>query len=442
MLRAETIMLFLIPVFVILLIFSPALTLAGEPDLQPTLTDSGTEQPYKNLLTIPFPFYNDTIGFGAGAAMIAEGYLQPQTMTVMSGLVSANGTGMFFLMDRNHRLPWLERLFIEPSFSVGKFEDIKSYTVGSSKYPNERPGSNDSHENNYTESDGTDNWLDLNFKFLLPIGHGKDNILPNYTLIDGIPVDGHPGGHHWNPLQSGRTFIETEYFYRSQKLDDDALPDQKTSGIELSLSWDNTDFYQNPSRGSFWRLFAARDWGALKDSSSWSIVGGELSKYFDLGATETARQRTLAINFWTVDSPTWNSSHTEKGQTIYHRPPSYKGANLGGLWRLRGFPATRFRDRSAIHYSAEYRHTLAWNPLKKFTRGGHLDVDWLQLVGFGDLGRVADEYKLDTLHRDMKWSAGAGLRVMVNHLVVRFDVAASEEDVITQVFISHPWPTR
>jgi hypothetical protein len=40
----------------------------------------------------------------------------------------------------------------------------------------------------------------------------------------------------------------------------------------------------------------------------------------------------------------------------------------------------------------------------------------------------------------MKWSAGAGLRVMVNHIVVRVDAAGSEEEVIAQLFIGHPWP--
>lgn len=440
--RISTLSVLLIIIFALVTGTLPSTILAGEPDLQPTLKSATEEQAYKNLLLIPYPFYNDTIGPGVGAAMIAEGYLQSQTMTVATGLLSANGTGMFFLMARNHRLPWLERLFIEPTFSIGKFQDLQIYTVGNPKYPNEQPGSNDSNKNNFIESDGTDNWLDLNFKFLLPIGHGKENILPRYTLIDGIPTEGHPGGYHWNPFKSGRSFIEAQFFYRNQKLDVPNLPDQETLGVEVSLSWDNTDFYQNPSKGSFWRLFAARDWGALSNSPSWTIIGGEFSKYLDFGASPSARQRTLALNFWTVDSPTWNSSHTVNGETVFHRPPSYKGANLGGLWRLRGFPATRYRDRSAVHYSAEYRHTLVWNPLKDFTMGGNLDIDWLQLVGFGDLGRVADEWELDTLHEEMKWSAGAGLRVMVNHLVVRFDMAASDEDVIAQVFISHPWPTR
>lgn len=109
---------------------------------------------------------------------------------------------------------------------------------------------------------------------------------------------------------------------------------------------------------------------------------------------------------------------------------------------MRSFPATHFRDRAAVHYSAEFHHTLEWKLLKQFTMGGKPDVDWLPLVGFGDLGRVADEWDVDTLYEDMQWTAGAGLRTMVNHLVVRCDVAASDEDMITQLFISHPWPRR
>ncbi|MEJ2519748.1 MAG: BamA/TamA family outer membrane protein [Desulfuromonadales bacterium] len=397
---------------------------------------------YRNFLLVPFPFYNDTIGTGIGVAGIAEGYPQPQSLVVGSGLYSAEGNGMLFLMARNHRLPWLQRLFIEPSLSVGKFEELKTYTIGNPAFPNEQPGSNDSSKDNYNETDGTDNWFDLNFKFLLPIGHGKDNILPRYTLFQGIPTDGFPGGFHWNPFQSGRSFIETEFFFRNQELDDPEIPDQETLGVEIALTWDNTDFYVNPSRGSFWRFFAARDWGALSGSPSWTIAGGEISKYFDLGSTPSARQRTLALHAWTVDSPTWESFTIKDGEKVYHRPPSYKGANLGGLWRLRGFPATRFRDRAAVHYSAEYRHTLAWNPLKDITLGGRLDIDWLQLVGFADVGRVADEWQVETLHKDMKWSAGAGLRMMVNHLVLRVDLAASDEDVIAQMFISQPWPKR
>lgn len=400
------------------------------------------EQSSKRLLMLPYPFYNDTIGVGIGAAVIAEGYGQEQMMTIGSGLVSLEGTYLGFLMIRNYQFPWLKRIFFEPATSYGKLKDIKTYTRFNPKFPDERPGSNESSEDNFFEDDGTDFWFDFSIKYLLPIGYGRDTILPDIKLENGIPVSGQPGGHHWNPLKSGRSYFEVEPFFRDQDLDDLEGADQKTAGVELALVYDNADFIVNPTKGSYWRLFFARDWGGFDSSAPWSVWGGEFNKYFSLGPSKSARQRIIALNFWTVDCPTWDSSHTEGGETVFHRPPSYKGANLGGLWRLRGYPATRFNDKAAIYYGLEYRHTLKWNPLRDITMKGKLDVDWLQLVPFGELGRVAPTWNLDTLHDDMKWSAGLGLRAMVNHLVLRLDVAASEEDVIAQLFIGQPWPKR
>jgi hypothetical protein len=69
-------------------------------------------------------------------------------------------------------------------------------------------------------------------------------------------------------------------------------------------------------------------------------------------------------------------------------------------------------------------------------------VDWLQLVGFGELGRVAPEWDFDDLHQDMKYSAGVGLRLMLNHVIIRVDVAKSSEEVIAQLFVGQPWPKR
>jgi len=396
----------------------------------------------RRFLIIPYPFFNDTIGAGLGVAAIAEGYVQPQTLSVGSGLFSTEGTYLVFLMMRNYQVPLMKRVFLEPSTSFGEFKDIKYYGGVNPAFPNERPGTNDSHEDNFSESDGSDIWFDMTIKYLLPIGHGREQILPDLKLQDGIPVSGHTGGEHWNPLKSGRTYIELEPFIRKQDLDDKAGTVQKTAGIEAALTYDNTDFGANPTTGNYARVFFDRDWGAYDNSTPWSVWGGEFSQYFSLGATENARQRVIAFNFWTVDSPTWNNSHTEDGKEIFHRPPTYKGATLGGLWRLRGYPATRFNDRAGIYYGLEYRHTLAWNPLKKFTLKGKLDVDWIQVVGFGEMGRVASTWDFGELHKDMKWSAGAGLRIMANHIILRLDLAGSDEDVIAQLFIGQPWPKR
>jgi len=35
----------------------------------------------RRLLLVPYPFFNDTIGAGLGVAAIAEGYVQPRTLS-------------------------------------------------------------------------------------------------------------------------------------------------------------------------------------------------------------------------------------------------------------------------------------------------------------------------------------------------------------------------
>lgn len=80
----------------------------------------------KPLLVMPFPFLNDSIGSGVGAAVIAEGLLQKQTLGVGSALVSTDGNYLGFLMFRNYHLPWHERLTLEPAFFFSQFSDIQS----------------------------------------------------------------------------------------------------------------------------------------------------------------------------------------------------------------------------------------------------------------------------------------------------------------------------
>ena len=53
---------------------------------------------------------------------------------------------------------------------------------------------------------------------------------------------------------------------------------------------------------------------------------------------------------------------------------------------------------------------------------------------------MADRWSLSELHTDMKWSAGVGLRVFVNHLVVRADVGFSAEGGEVQMMVTHAFP--
>ncbi len=404
-----------------------------------TSQEAETSDSKKRLLVVPFPYFNDTIGSGLGVAAIAEGYVQDHMLTVGSGMFGTGGNYLAFLMVRDFHVPFMKRLILNPQISDGSFSDVQTYTMDNPDFPDDDAGSNDSDKDNYIKADGDDFWFEFNMKYLLPIGNGKKHIISNVKLDNGLLVSAKPGGTSWNPLDSGRTYIEFTPFYRDQNLKADEKIEQKTAGFDVALTFENTDFSVNPTSGSYHQIYLSRDWGGFGSSRPWTVMGGEANKYFDLGSSETSRQRVLALSFWTTDCLTWNSSHTENGEEVFHRPPTYKGATLGGLWRLRGYPSTRFNDRSAIYYGIEYRHTLNWNPLKSITLKGRLDVDWFQLVGFSEIGRVAPTWSLSGLHKDMKWSLGAGVRTMVNNLIIRADLAASEEDAILQLFIGQPF---
>jgi hypothetical protein len=66
-------------------------------------------------------------------------------------------------------------------------------------------------------------------------------------------------------------------------------------------------------------------------------------------------------------------------------------------------------------------------------------VQWLQYVAGLELGRVADEFDLATLHSEMKIGGLLGLRAMVNTLVVRADVGISDEGGAVQMTIDQPF---
>jgi hypothetical protein len=82
---------------------------------------------------------------------------------------------------------------------------------------------------------------------------------------------------------------------------------------------------------------------------------------------------------------------------------------------------------------------LKWNPIGNVSWLRFLQSDWLQLVGFVEGGRVADEYSLSELFSDWKVDGGFGLRAMFAGEVVRFDVGFSDETTSAWVMVGHPF---
>lgn len=413
------------------------------PDLrgQSRTIDEGEEFEVKTL-TVPYAFYNENLQFAVGATYGISGWPQENASLLTSGLLSTNGSRAIYLFGYNLQAPYFERLFIEPELGTGQYGVFESYLDGNPDYPDERAGSNESSEDNFIEGRGGDDFARLRFKCLLPLGHGRDTIINTYVLDRGLLVGGSTGGDFWNPLESGRTYLEVKPFYRRQDVKSEDYPIEevnKTTGVEFALHHDNTDYRYNPTTGSEQRFAITRDWGKGYSTNPWTVVEAEYSKFINLGDTKNFRQRVLAFNFWTANCLTWDSSRIEGGDEVFHRPPLFAGATLGGLDRMRGFPAARFHDQAAIYYAFECRLMPEWHPLGEVELLDPLELAWWQFVPFFELGRVAPAWNLDLLHTDMKWDAGIGVRAMAKRLVVRLDLAYSDEGSGIQMMVGHPF---
>ena len=230
--------------------------------------------------------------------------------------------------------------------------------------------------------------------------------------------------------------MQVKPFYRNRSFEFTSQEETKsTNGVEFSVVHDNSDFPQNPSSGSSQRIKVARDFGWFNSMHSWTVVKGEFCKYFSLGETEKFRQRVVALNLWVSDNISSDSINTQEGAVFSHRAPSYMGSSLGGFYRLRGYPQNRFSDKTAVYYGVEVRLIPDWNPLRRVSFLKIFDIDWIQMVGFLEAGRVDDSWSSETFYSDLHWDAGVGIRLMARKVIGRFDMAFSEEGVTTLVMV-------
>ena len=392
-------------------------------------------------LSVPYGFYNENFGVAVGYAYARIRYPEKQSALISTVMAGSKGSVLGFFMGKDLRLPFSERLFIDPIAQVGYFTDANSYTDGNPQFANERAGTNDSNEDNYVEGDGWDNFFRIRFKYLLPIGHSADQVFNTVEVENGLIKSDKTGPTSWNPFVSGDTYLQLTPFYRAQDISGDDLDTSlKTNGLTYALFRDNRDFSASPSRGSSLLLQYSEDYGWFDSSDSWTAVSTEFDKYFSLGKSDRFRQRVIAFDFWTIDTPSWETTMTASGEEISHRPPHFAGASLGGILRMRAYPSHRFNDKAAIYYAAEYRVIPRWNPFEGWPwLQKHLEIAWWQWVPFVEVGRVAPSWNLDDLHSDMKWDVGFGVRAMAKGLVIRIDTAVSEEGGGVQMFVTQPF---
>ena len=392
-------------------------------------------------LVIPYGFPSESMGTTLGVGAITRGYLQPQLGMGLTAYGSADDAEGVVFSIWDFRMPGLDRMYLSMIGSIGYYPRLRAYADYPGEFSGVKAGSNDSSPDDYVEDSGRNDWLDLKMEYVLPIGKAHDDPVMSYKLKDGILVSGASGGKKWNPLECGVTvlMLQQRSTYQSYETDIGTI-DGDVKPTDLALLYNNTDFSPNPSRGSSQYLSITHDFLGNEDFDDWTFIEFEASKYFELPTAEHALQQVIALNFWTGVSPTWDKHTDSDGiSTIDNKTPSFEGAELGGFYRMRGFANHRFNDKAVIYTTAEYRHTLRWNPLKNISWLSFLEPDWLQLVASVEGGQVGEEYSFSDLFDDWKVCGGIGIRAMMSGVVFRFDISRSDEASNAWVMMGHPF---
>lgn len=178
----------------------------------------------------------------------------------------------------------------------------------------------------------------------------------------------------------------------------------ETACLRLTWEYNNTDFWYAPSEGSktLVRLYQGVATGS---TDHWTSLEVDFSSFWSQGDDLWFKKRIVGINLWGTDTPSWDEKNdgTRSGESPY-----FMGGSLGGYTRQRGYPFYRFHDKAAWNASAEYRLTPRWSPFDDYKW-----FKWWEVVPFVEAGRVAPYFNHEVFLKDLKFSGGIGLRMMV-----------------------------
>lgn len=417
--------------------------LAARPALvaaQYLLEDVKDKDRYSSgYVVLPFALYTSSYRLGGGVVWNGSGLVQPQTNTSAVVLGSVNGSYGVLTGINDLQIKPVDRLFADFEFAFFQENQFTAYLDRKGSSRNVAAGSNDSSKRDFFVTQNDDSWGSVNLRYLLPIGGARDVVINRYILDNGLLQDGATGGAGWNPLHTGRTYLQVTPFYEYVTLETPVKDlHVDTNGFRFGVLYDNTDFPLNPSAGNTSRITASRDFGLFNSTNPWTTVEGELTQYFDVGESRWFRQQVVALQGWTAYSPSWSDTGSGARRSTSNAPPFYEGATLGGRDRLRGFDEGRFHDRAALYGSVEFRVIPRFNPFEKIALFKKADIAWMQWVLFAEAGRVADEYTPELLSH-LKGDVGFGMRLLANDTLVRFDVAASSEGYSLWVGLGQPF---
>lgn len=392
-----------------------------------------------NIQAIPFGFFSESFGLGLGVGGGISNW--PQQDSTLLGAVTLGTSGSYNLALGGSQLqmPGVERLTVNPMLILARYQDQLLFVGRENEgFAGQRAGANDSDPDNVYSATQWDNLAEVEFRYLLPIGHGRNEpVMHTYKVKDGLLVSGASGGESWNPLVSGRTWITLTPAWRKQTLDNDAVEvPLETRNVEVALERDNRDFPFNPSTGSFQRLLWQKDFRDEDALGGWEFWELQVEGVWDLGKGAHSLQRVLAVDAAWGYVPTWE---TDAEENVTRRPPQYEGVTLGGLDRMRGFESNRFHDKAGVYYGAEFRVIPEWQPIQNIDMLDWAQIQYWQWALFVEAGQVGSSWDLAELHDDLHVDVGISLRGMIYKAVCRLDVAVSEEGSRVVAMYGHPF---
>ncbi len=373
----------------------------------------------KDTAFLPFYFSTDTLGGTFGIAGVAKGVGQPQAALFGMGLYSEKDSYIGFLSAFNYALS--PNLLFSTQMYQARFNE-SPYYLG-------EQGKNNASVDSLTITNGDEQKYKFEFRYLLPWGNVKAHgLFGAFQPVRDVQFA--------SPLESGVSSIFFTPFYSSRELDVYSDKKEQATGFSLTFDWDNRDSVRNTTHGSRTSLDFTLGTDRSQSQDTWLKWVFQNSHYYALGSLGNLfDQQVLAFDFYTADTPTWNKCNGG----ICSRPPEQEQVRLGGLYRLRGYTGGRYHGRSAIHYSIEYRALPEWQPLDDIPIINYYEMPWWQWVAFIEVGRVADDYNLKTLHEDMKWTLGGAVRFQVEGVVVRAEVAKAADEGTFRVMINQPF---
>lgn len=385
--------------------------------------------------TLPFVFYSNSIGWVLGTFTSVKGYPQDNSFSKIGGLISTNRSKYFYFQADEVQNSLWRRQFIRPDIFLGKLGDVKEY-IGAPNSKGIWPGSNESSEKQHFLLHGTDYWIELNFKNLLPFAKGEnindfkvgEAVLSNSDLSD-IKI-----------FDFGKIYFETKFIYRDMSLQNNILKTKiVATAIDYSLSNDNTNNYYFPTYGSYEKISYIKQYKAFGCDVPADIWKVDFRIFYPIVDNINKYPTVISFNFISMDTPSWNDYLMEEGKQIYKRPKLFIGPTLGGIKYLRAYKDYRYHDRAMIYYSLELRKNIEWNPFSQYEFTKKLGIDILQIASFIDVGRVAPYWRIKTLHDDMKYSLGLGIRAYMKGLVLRMDYAKGQEGGMVQMYVENPF---